>query len=78
MAESLNGLHKTECYWRQESRTDIRQIELTASEWVAWYGGTLSERQDKSEDQRLRGTDGRFLRRDNDRDITPRILEHVG
>ena len=37
MAESLNGLYKTECYNRQESWTDAREIELATSSWVAWY-----------------------------------------
>jgi putative transposase len=37
MAESLNGLYKTECYYRQESWADVRQIELATSSWVAWY-----------------------------------------
>jgi putative transposase len=100
MAESLNGLYKTECYYRQESWNDVREIELATSEWVAWYNsrrlhsslgdrtpmeyeqawydGTLSELQDEPDDQTLRGTDGRYLRRDNDRDINPRTLEHAG
>lgn len=37
MAESLNGLYKTECIWRQESWEDAREIELATSSWVAWY-----------------------------------------
>ncbi|MGZ6825111.1 MAG: IS3 family transposase [Blastococcus sp.] len=37
MAESLNGLYKTECVWRQESWADAREIELATSSWVAWY-----------------------------------------
>jgi putative transposase len=37
MAESLNGLYKTECYWRQESWANIRELELEMSSWVAWY-----------------------------------------
>lgn len=100
MAESLNGLYKTECYYRQESWNDVREIELATSAWVAWYNtrrlhSSLGDRtpmeyeqdwydgerlqlQDEPDDQKLRGTDGRYLRRDNDRDINPRILEHAG
>ena len=37
MAESLNGLYKTECIYRQESWTDALEIELATSSWVAWY-----------------------------------------
>ena len=37
MAESLNGLYKTECIWRQESWANAREIELATSSWVAWY-----------------------------------------
>jgi putative transposase len=37
MAESLNGLYKTECYYRKESWSDVQEIELATSEWVAWY-----------------------------------------
>ncbi|MBI3686101.1 MAG: IS3 family transposase [Actinobacteria bacterium] len=37
MAESLNGLYKTECIWRQESWVDVREIEYATSSWVAWY-----------------------------------------
>jgi putative transposase len=40
MAESLNGLYKTECYNRQESWADAREIELATSSWVAWYNST--------------------------------------
>jgi putative transposase len=100
MAESLNGLYKTECYRRQESWNDVRQIEVATSEWVAWYNsrrlhsslgdrtpieyeqawydGERPELRDEPEDQTVRGTDGRYLRRDNNRDINPRTLEHAG
>lgn len=37
MAESLNGVYKTECYNRQETWADAREIELATSSWVAWY-----------------------------------------
>jgi putative transposase len=37
MAESLNGLYKTECIYRQESWTNARELELATSSWVAWY-----------------------------------------
>ena len=37
MAESLNGLYKTECIYRQESWADALEIELATSSWVAWY-----------------------------------------
>jgi len=37
MAESLNGLYKTECIYRQESWVDARELELATSSWVAWY-----------------------------------------
>jgi putative transposase len=37
MAESLNGLYKAECYWRQESWKDAGEVELATSSWVAWY-----------------------------------------
>jgi putative transposase len=37
MAESLNGLYKTECIDRQESWEDALEIELATSSWVAWY-----------------------------------------
>jgi putative transposase len=40
MAESLNGLYKTECYYQQESWADVREIELATSSWVAWYNST--------------------------------------
>lgn len=100
MAESLNGLYKTECYYRKESWANIREIELATSSWVAWYNssrlhsslgdrtpieyenayhnGELPEPEDQPEDQADRGPDGRYLRRDNDRDINPRTHEHAG
>jgi putative transposase len=37
MAESLNGLYKTECIYRQESWADAQEIELATSSWVSWY-----------------------------------------
>lgn len=37
MAESLNGLYKTECIYRTESFANAREIELATSSWVAWY-----------------------------------------
>lgn len=37
MAESLNGIYKTECYNRKESWRNAREIELATSSWVAWY-----------------------------------------
>lgn len=37
MAESLNGIYKTECYNRKESWEDATDIELATSSWVAWY-----------------------------------------
>jgi putative transposase len=37
MAESLNGLYKAECYWRQDSWTDANEVELATSSWVHWY-----------------------------------------
>jgi len=37
MAESLNGVYKTECYHRKESWEDALEIELATSSWVAWY-----------------------------------------
>jgi len=37
MAESLNGLYKAECYWRQDSWTDAGEVELATSSWVHWY-----------------------------------------
>jgi putative transposase len=40
MAESLNGLYKTECYNRQETWANAREIELATSSWVAWYNTT--------------------------------------
>jgi putative transposase len=40
MAESLNGLYKTECYYRKESWADVREIELATSSWVAWYNSS--------------------------------------
>jgi len=100
MAESLNGIYKTECYNRKESWKDAREIELATSSWVAWYNtvrphsslggrapteyehayynGEILEPGDQPEDQALRGPDGRYLPRDNDRDINPRTCEHAG
>jgi putative transposase len=100
MAESLNGLYKTECYYRQEFWANVREIELATSSWVAWYNsrrphsslgdrtpieyenahynGELPEPEDEPEDRPDRGPDGRYLRRDNDRDINPRTYEHAG
>jgi len=100
MAESLNGIYKTECYHRKESWKDAREIELATSSWVAWYNtvrphsslggrapieyehayynGELLERGDQPEDQALRGPNGRYLPRDNDRQINPRTCEHAG
>lgn len=100
MAESLNGVYKTECYNRRESWDNARDIELATSSWVAWYNtvrphssldgrtpieyenayynGELPEPGDQPEDQALRGPDGRYLSRDNDRDINPRTCEHAG
>jgi transposase InsO family protein len=37
MAESLNGLYKAECYWRQDSWTGAGEVELATSSWVDWY-----------------------------------------
>jgi putative transposase len=37
MAESLNGLYKTECIYRQDSWADALEVELATSSWVAWY-----------------------------------------
>jgi putative transposase len=37
MAESLNGLYKAECYWRQDSWADAGEVELATSSWVHWY-----------------------------------------
>jgi putative transposase len=37
MAESLNGLYKTECYRRRESWATVSEIELATSDWVSWY-----------------------------------------
>jgi hypothetical protein len=100
MAESLNGIYKTECYNRRESWEDAPEIELDTSSWVGWYNtarphsslggltpieyenayynGELPELGDKPEDQALRGPDGRYLQRDNDRDINPRSYEPAG
>jgi putative transposase len=100
MAESLNGLYKTECYYRQESWYDVREIELATSSWVAWYNscrphsslgdrtpieyenayynGELLQSQDEPEDQAVRGPHGRYLPRDNDKDINPRVTQNVG
>ncbi|MBT8225891.1 MAG: hypothetical protein HKP61_03040, partial [Dactylosporangium sp.] len=44
----------------------------------AWYDGERPQLRDEAEDQTLRGTNGRYLRRDNNRDINPRTLEHAG
>jgi putative transposase len=100
MAESLNGVYKTECYNRRESWEDAPKIELDTSSWVGWYNtarphlslggltpieyenahynGELPKSGDKPEDQALRGPDGRYLARDNDRDINPRSYEPAG
>jgi len=99
MAESLNGLYKTECYYRQESWADVREIELATSSWVAWYNllrphssigdrtpieyenayytGDLPEPDDQTDDQALRGPDGRYLPRDTDQD-NPRAHKRAG
>lgn len=37
MAESLNGVYKTECYNRRPSWEDATDIELETSSWVTWY-----------------------------------------
>ena len=100
MAESLNGIYKTECYNRKESWEDAREIEFETSSWVAWYdsarphsslggltpieyenayyNGTLPAPGEQPEDQALRGPNGRYLPRDNGRDINPRTREHAG
>ncbi len=100
MAESLNGVYKTECYNRRQSWEDAPEIELDTSSWIAWYNtarphsslggrtpieyenayynGELPKPGDKPEDQALRGPDGRYLPRDNDRDINPRRYEPAG
>jgi putative transposase len=100
MAESLNGIHKTECYNRKESWSNAGEIELATSSWVAWYNtvrphsslggrtpieyenayynGELLEPGDQPEDQVLRGPNGRYLPRDNDRDVNPRTCEYAG
>lgn len=100
MAESLNGVYKTEVYNRKESWEDATEIELATSSWVAWYNtvrphsslggrtpieyenayynGELPEPGDQPEDQALRGPDGRYLPRDNHRDINPRTYLPAG
>jgi putative transposase len=100
MAESLNGLYKTECYYRRESWADVREIELATSSWVAWYNssrphssigdrtpieyenayynGELPGPEDEPEEQADRGTNGRYRRRDHDRDINPRVPQNAG
>jgi putative transposase len=100
MAESLNGIYKTECYNQKESWMSAREIELATSSWVAWYNtvrphsslggrapieyenayynGELPAPGEQPEDQALRGPNGRYLPRDNDRDINPRTREHAG
>jgi putative transposase len=100
MAESLNGIYKTECYHREASWLNAGEIELATSSWAAWYNtvrphsslggrtpieyenayynGELLETGDQPEDQVLRGPNGRYLPRDNDRDINPRTREHAG
>ena len=40
MAESLNGLYKSECYWRKDSWADAGEVELATSSWVAWYNSS--------------------------------------
>jgi putative transposase len=37
MAESLNGLYKTECYRRRASWATVAELEFATSEWVDWY-----------------------------------------
>ncbi len=100
MAESLNGLYKTECYYQRESWAMVREIELATASWVSWYNsvrphsslgdrtpieyensyynGQLPEPVDEPEDQAVRGTNGRYLPRQNDRDINPRTHQHAG
>jgi putative transposase len=100
MAESLNGIYKTECYHLKESWRDAREIELATSSWVAWYNtvrphssiggrapidyvkayynGELAQAEPQPEDQVLRGPNGRYLPRQNDRDINSRTREHAG
>src|SRR3954452_1220414 len=43
-----------------------------------YYSGELPPIGDKHEDQALRGSDGHYLPRDNDRDINPRSYEPAG
>jgi hypothetical protein len=100
MAESLNGIYKTECYNRRESWEDAPEIELDTSSWAFWYNsarphlslggltpieyenayynGELPKLGDAPEDPALRGPNGRYLPRDNGRDINPRSREHAG
>ena len=100
MAESLNGIYKTECYNRRESWEDAPEIELDTSSWVFWYNsarphlslggltpieyenayynGEIPKLGDTPEDPALRGPNGRYLPRDNGRDINPRTREHAG
>lgn len=100
MAESLNGVYKTECYNRRESWADAAEIEFDTSSWVFWYNtvrphsslagltpieyenayynGQLPTIGENPEDQALRGPHGRYLPRDNDRDINPRSCQPAG
>jgi putative transposase len=99
MAESLNGVYKTECYNRKGSWKDVREIEPATGSWVHWYDtarphsslggltpieyekayydGTLDILRAQPEDT-PRAPNGRYLPRDNDRDITPQTCEYAG
>lgn len=37
MAESVNGLYKTECVWREEPWRGRAELELATASWVAWW-----------------------------------------
>jgi putative transposase len=93
MAESLNGVYKTECYWRQESWSNARELEFATSSWVAWYNtnrlhSSLGDRTPIEYEQTYfngelpepedERTDEQHDQRDNNRDTNPRAYEHAG
>ncbi len=37
LAETVNGLYKTELIWRRTSWKTVEAVELATMEWVTWY-----------------------------------------
>ena len=92
MAESLNGLYKTECIRREGPWVNAADIELATSSWVTWYNSSrlhssLGYRTpieyesayyagELSEADHM--PDGTAAHRENEQEINPRTRETAG